>query len=179
MGCLCCLDRDKPVSTTSPSIFPPHSPLSQRPKPSSKVVLLIAHDPALFPLLLTMLQTQYSLETHEKGVYFSAENCQFDLRTVASSDVRKVVSDANEAKVVMFFFDLQDRKALIRAKDTANAFKAAIRMDAQRYLVGYNACEKGDETQKAVEAAGLLGFLYVEIPFPKPSNRQLVQSMQK
>jgi len=174
MGCLCCMDRDKPESTTTLN----SAPLPHHPRPSSKVVLMIANSSALFPLLLNMLQTQHSLTTHEKGVYFSVEKSQFDLRTTTSSDVRKVLSDANEAKVVLFFFDLQDAKALREAKDTANAFKAAFRMDAERYLVGYNAGEEGSETQKAIEAAAYLGFLYMEIPFPKPSNSLLIQSMQ-
>jgi hypothetical protein len=171
------MDRDKSISITTPNSTP--SPLPLHRKPSLKVVLMIAKDPGLLPLLLSMLQSQYPQETHEKGVYFSVENCRFDLRTALLSDIRKILSDANLAKVVLFFFDLQDKTALRETKDAANALKVAIRMDAQRYLVGYNAGKEKDETQKVTEVASLLGFLYMEIPFPQQSNLQLLQSMQK
>ena len=184
MGGVCCNDRDKPPdSKEKPQVVPPPDPpsgfLTKKPKDSTKQVLFIANDPPMLPLLLSMLRSEYQLEDHDKGLYLLSDEWKFDIRTADSTDVRKIAADGNQAKVVFFFFDLRDSRALRATYDVASTFKATTRASSQKYLVGYNSAISDSASQEAGEAAADLGFMYLEIPYPRPSGRQLVERMKK
>lgn len=184
MGGVCCNDRDKPPnSKEKPQAVPPPDPpsgfLTKKPKDSTKLVLFIANDPAMLTPLLSMLRNEYQLEDHDKGLYLLAEEWRFDLRTAVSTDVHRIASEGKQAKVVFFFFDLKDPRALRATYDVANTFKAATRADSQKYLVGYNSAISDSASQEAGDTAADLGFMYLEIPYPRPSGRQLVERMKK
>lgn len=184
MGTACCMDRDKPPPESNPpSNLPAPDPsagfLTKKPKEVLKLILMIASDTAVLPRMLSMLQQDYQMETHEKGVYLIVEEWKFDIRTASGADVGKIVSDANQAKVVFFFFDLKDPRGLSSAYDQASTFKTATRKDSLKYLVGYNSAISDSASQEAGEAAADLGLMYLEIPFPRPSSHQLVERMKK
>jgi hypothetical protein len=185
MGAVCCIDRDKPPEDKEkPRVSishadPPTGFLTRKPKDNLKLILLMGSDSSLLSRLLDMMSSEYQTEAHDKGVYLLVEEWKFDIRTALTTDVSKFTSEANQAKVVFFFFDLKDSRALMDTHDVATTFKAATRAESQKYLVGYNSAISDNAAQEAGEAAADLGFMYFEIPFPRPSGRQLIERMKK
>ena len=185
MGAVCCMDRDKhPEVEEKPRLSTSHADpssgyLTRKPKDNLKLILLMGSDSTFLSRLLDMMSSEYQVEAHDKGVYLQVEDWKFDIRTALTTDVSKFASQANQAKVVFFFFDLKDSRALKDTHDVAATFKAATRAESKKYLVGYNSAISDHAAQEAGDAADDLGFVYFEIPFPRPSGRQLIERMKK